>query len=77
MSLCDLSKSIEARFPVSQVRYCAHCNGEVDGESVCQTMGWCAQCRDTVNVRRCGVSYWTIAVVMALSWAQPFSDWPC
>lgn len=71
------SKAIENYLPLSTTRYCMKCRGEVSSEAVCSSLGWCENCKDTVDVQRCGVSYWAVGATIALSLAQPFSNWPC
>ena len=57
-------------------RYCQRCRAEISREltrdAIRHSLGWCESCRDVVGVSRCRASYWFVAAIFVLAWADTF-----
>ena len=57
----------------STSRYCSKCHSELTQDDCVWKHGWCHHCCDTVEVTRCKVPYWVIAVTLGLLWVVHLS----
>jgi hypothetical protein len=51
------------------MRYCSRCHVDLTLDDCCRGhYGWCKRCKDVVEVTRCKVPYWIVAVTVGLLW---------
>jgi hypothetical protein len=47
--------------------YCSHCRRTLFYKNL-EHLGWCESCGKIVSVSSCKVSYWILAVTLAMLW---------